>query len=47
MDETLKPWFTKRVLLFVGLGLVAFFLYLYYFVGIVNIPAVVSVRYMP
>jgi uncharacterized protein (TIRG00374 family) len=37
MTVALKPRFTRRVLLFVCLGLVVFVIYFYYFVGTVNI----------
>ncbi len=37
-----KPWFTKRVLLFVLLGLFMLVLYFYYFVGVVNVVDVIE-----
>jgi uncharacterized protein (TIRG00374 family) len=42
MNVTFKPRFTKRILLFVGIGLATFVIYLYYFIGTVNVAAVIK-----
>jgi uncharacterized protein (TIRG00374 family) len=42
MTVALKPRFTKKIFLFVSLGLLILLLYLYYFVGTVNIANVIK-----
>jgi uncharacterized membrane protein YbhN (UPF0104 family) len=42
MSVGLNPRFTKRILLFVGVGLATLVLYLHYFIGAVSIVEVVK-----
>jgi|SRR5271157_651361 len=42
MTAPAEPKFTKRIILFVGIGLVALVAYLYYFIGTVNITEIIE-----
>jgi uncharacterized protein (TIRG00374 family) len=42
MNATAKPRLTKRVYLFVAIGLIVFILYLYFFIGATNIAEVID-----